>query len=200
MAFFELNPNAVAVVITFLEMVRRPERIEMPASPLRLEPLKDLSTDEYLRLFRRVGEPYLWSERLLTSKAELEQLLADPGLEVFAVVDGSGAEAGILEIDFRKEGEARIAFVGLVPQYTGQGHGRWLLAEALRLAWREGVRRVLVNTNSNDHPAALRTYLRQGFRPYGRAVGTLKDPRLQGLYPRDAAPHIPIIAHPRRVT
>jgi GNAT superfamily N-acetyltransferase len=200
MAFFELNPNAVAVVITFLEMVRRPERIEMPASPLRLEPLKDLSTDEYLRLFRRVGEPYLWSERLLTSKAELEQLLADPGLEVFAVVDGSGAEAGILEIDFRKEGEARIAFVGLVPQHTGQGHGRWLLAEALRLAWREGVRRVLVNTNSNDHPAALRTYLRQGFRPYGRAVGTLKDPRLQGLYPRDAAPHIPIIARPRRVT
>jgi GNAT superfamily N-acetyltransferase len=86
-----------------------------------------------------------------------------------------------------------------VPGLTGQGHGRWLLSEALRLAWRKDVRRVVVNTNSNDHPAALRSYLRQGFRPYGRAIGTLKDPRLQGLYPREAAPHLPIIEHPRRV-
>jgi hypothetical protein len=115
MAFSELHPTALAVVITFLEMVRRPEAIETPASPLRLQSLKAVSAHDYLQLFRRIGEPYLWCERLLMSEAELDGMLADPGVEVFAVLDGSGAEAGMLELDFREAGQARIAMSAWCP-------------------------------------------------------------------------------------
>ena len=41
---------------------------------------------------------------------------------------------------------------------AGQGHGRWLLAEALRRAWTERVERVRVHTCTLDHPAALSAY------------------------------------------
>ena len=57
------------------------------------------------------------------------------------MVDESDAEIGMIELDFREPHECELAFIGLVPQLAGQGHGRWLLAEAVRRAWREGVAR-----------------------------------------------------------
>ena len=84
----------------------------------------------------------------------------------------------MLELDFREAGQCEIAFIGLVPELAGQGHGRWLLAEALRLAWRDGVSRVHVHTCSLDHPAALAAYRRAGFTAFKRAIERFPDPRL----------------------
>ncbi len=69
---------------------------------------------------------------------------------------------------------------------------RWLLAEALRLAWREGIARVHVHTCTLDHPAALGAYRRAGFVPYKRAVERFHDPRLLGILPRSCAPQVPL--------
>src|SRR5918999_1617178 len=77
---------------------------------------------------------------------------------------------------------------------AGRGHGAWLFAETLKLAWRPGVRRVHVNTCTLDHPAALRAYLKAGFTAYKRAFESFPDPRLAGLLPSDAAPQIPLVA------
>jgi len=79
-----------------------------------------------------------------------------------------------------------------VPELAGQGHGRWLLAEAVSRAWRGGVERVHVHTCSLDHPAALAAYRRAGFAPYKRAIERFPDPRLLGILPRDCAPQIPL--------
>jgi GNAT superfamily N-acetyltransferase len=99
----------------------------------------------------------------------------------------------MLELDFREANACELAFVGLVPDLSGQGHGRWLLAEALQLAWREGIERVHVHTCTLDHPAALSAYLRAGFIPYRRAIERFPDPRLLGILPRDCAPQSPLI-------
>ena len=78
-------------------------------------------------------------------------------------------------------------------ELAGQGHGRWLLAEALRLAWREGISRVHVHTCTLDHPAALAAYRRAGFTAYKRAVERFPDPRLAGILPPDCAPQLPLV-------
>jgi ribosomal protein S18 acetylase RimI-like enzyme len=80
-----------------------------------------------------------------------------------------------------------------VPELAVQGHGRWLLAEAVRLAWRPGVTRVHVHTCSLDHPAALAAYRRAGFMPFRRAVERFPDPRLLGIFPPGAAPQVPLL-------
>ena len=99
----------------------------------------------------------------------------------------------MLELDFREAGECELSFVGLVPELSGQGHGRWLLAEAVSRAWREGVTRVHVHTCTLDHPAALGAYRRAGFTPYKRAIERFPDPRLLGIFPRDCAPQVPLL-------
>jgi len=125
------------------------------------------------------------------SDAELKAIIADPGVEFFEVAAVEPV-VGMLELDFRQSGECEIAFVGLVPDLAGQGHGRWLLAKALRLAWRDGVRRVHVHTCTLDHPAALRAYERAGFKATKRAVERFPDPRLMGILPADCAPQVPL--------
>ncbi|MGE3396780.1 MAG: GNAT family N-acetyltransferase, partial [Sphingomonas sp.] len=81
----------------------------------------------------------------------------------------------------------------LTPERAGQGHGRWLFAEALAQAWQDDVRRVTVHTCSLDHPAALPAYLRAGFAAVRRAFESFPDPRLAGLLPEDIAPQVPLI-------
>jgi GNAT superfamily N-acetyltransferase len=123
---------------------------------------------------------------------ELEAILGDPGVELFEVAAVEPV-VGMLELDFREPGQCEIAFIGLVPELAGQGHGRWLLAKALRLAWREGTSRVHVHTCTLDHPAALSAYRRAGFTAYKRAIERFPDPRLLGILPADCAPQLPLV-------
>jgi len=179
----------VAAVVTYLEMDRPPPAAPLPASPLRLERWAGADPERYRALFRRVGSRWLWFSRLAMSDAELSARVA----EVHVVIGPDGADAGFIELDFREPGLCTIRFLGLVPELAGMGHGKWLFAETLRLAWAPGVGKVRVHTCSLDHPAALPAYLRAGFVAKRRAFESFPDPRLAGLLPRDVAPQIPLV-------
>lgn len=185
----DIPAGQVATIVTYLEMRTRPPLRPMPASPLRLERWRDPHPDKYRTLFRRVGERWLWYSRLAMDDATLRRSVA----EVYAVVDRQGIEVGMIELDFSAPGECLIRFLGLVPELAGKGHGKWLFAQVLALAWRPGIARVVVNTCSLDHPAALPSYLRAGFVAVRRALESFPDPRLIGLLRPDVAPQIPVV-------
>ena len=191
MSYEALPDGELAAVVTFLEM-REPPEPASAKSTLQLRRVANPSADQYRALFRKVGAPWLWFSRLIMDDAKLESIIHDPSVHLYEV---SAVEAvvGMLELDFRESGECELAFIGLVPQLAGQGHGKWLLSEAVRLAWRDDVRRVHVHTCSLDHPAALSAYRRAGFRPYKRAVERFPDPRTLGILPPDCAPQIPLL-------
>jgi GNAT superfamily N-acetyltransferase len=188
----DIPPGHLGAVVTFLAMTERPRPAPLPASPLRLERWKDPEPARYRVLFERVGARWLWFSRLAMEEERLRSEIQ----EVHAVVDRAGVEVGMIELDFRTAGECLIRFLGLVPELAGKGHGRWLCAQTLALAWRPGVRRVAVNTCTLDHPAALPSYLRAGFRAYRRAFESFPDPRLSGLLPAECAPQLPVVRSP----
>ncbi len=192
MALIELAPGEVGTVVTFLEMTERPRPRPMPASPLRIVQWRAVQPAKYRLLFRRVGGRWLWYSRLVMDDADL---LGSVG-EVYAVVDRAGIEVGMIEFDFRKRGECLIRFLGLVPELAGRGHGKWLFGQVLALAWRPGIERVHVNTCTLDHPAALPSYLKAGFKAYKRAFESYPDPRQAGCLPADVAPQIPLVGRP----
>ncbi|MDO7834057.1 GNAT family N-acetyltransferase [Sphingobium sp. HBC34] len=193
MPFLPVEPGMVAAVVTHLEMRDRPRPAPLPIAPLRLVRWKAPDLDAYRTLFRRVGEPWLWFSRLVMHDAALAAILHDRAVEVYAVIDPRGAEVGLLELDFRFMPDCELSFFGLIPQLTGKGFGRWLMAQAKSLAWRKGVARFRVHTCTLDSPAALGFYLKSGFVPVGREIETFADPRLAGVLPRDAAPHVPLL-------
>ena len=189
MALTELPDGAIGTVVTYLEMMERPPLRPTPHAPFRMQRWQSVDPRKYRLLFKRVGARWLWYSRLAMSDDRLRSAIGD----LHVVIDGHGIEVGMVELDFARPSECAIRFLGLVPELTGRGYGKWLLANALALTWRKDVRRVHVHTCTLDHPAALPAYLRAGFVPYKQAFESFPDPRLSGLLPRDCAPHIPLI-------
>ena len=193
MNLIDIPDGQLGAVVTYLDMRERPRPRPLPASPLRLKPWPEVTPDQYRTLFARVGGRWLWYSRLAMDDAALAARMAS----VHAVLDPAGVEVGLVELDFRKPGECLIAFLGLVPELAGKGHGAWLFAQTLALAWRKDVERVTVNTCTLDHPAALPAYMKAGFTAYKRAFESFPDPRLAGLLPPDIAPQVPLFGDSR---
>jgi GNAT superfamily N-acetyltransferase len=193
MALTMVPDGHCAAIVTHLEMTERPRPQPLRTSGLRLVhwPRPDLA--KYRALFSRVGTPWLWFSRAVMPDAAVTAIIRHPAVEVYAVADPRGIEVGILELDFRRLPDCEIGYFGLVPELNGNGHGRWLMGEALARAWRKDVSRVWVHTCTLDHPSALSFYRAQGFVPFKREVETFPDPRLTGHLTRDAAPQVPIL-------
>lgn len=191
MSYDPVADGELAAVVTFLEMRKPPDRA-VPPSPLGVRRIERPALDDYRALFRLVGSPWLWFSRLLLNDDQLSAIIRDPKVELYLVLDEAGRDCGMIELDFRADGACELAFIGLVPALSGQGHGRWLLAEALDRAWRDGIERVHVHTCTLDHPAALPAYRRAGFKVVGRAVEIFPDPRLAGILPATSAPQVPL--------
>ena len=196
MSYDPVPDTDIAAVVTFLEMRERPDT-EVPPSTLDLQRIQSPTPERYRALFRLVGAPWLWFSRLTLDDERLAEIISDPKVELYVALDGNGRDVGMLELDFREAGQCELAFVGLIPDLAGLGHGRWLLAEAVSRAWRDGIIRVHVHTCSLDHPAALAAYRRAGFTPVRRAVERFPDPRLTGILPKDCAPQVPLLGTER---
>ena len=198
MALTPVPADEIATIVTTLEMTTRPAPRPLPESPLRLVAWTRPEPAKYRALFRRVGAPWLWFSRLVMDDATLTRIIHDPAVAVLVALDRHGIEVGLLELDFRAAGACELAYVGLIPELAGQGHGRWLMAHALMRAWTKEVSRVWVHTCTLDHPSALGFYRASGFTPVGRTIETFTDPRVDGLLPADVAPQIPLLAPIRR--
>ncbi len=185
-------PGYLTVVVTYLEM-RAPPPVPPPPPNPEARIRRDVrpSVDGYRFLYDGVGESWLWSERRGLGATDLALILSDPRLQWLVLSQGRRI-AGFAELDRRPAPDIRLAYLGLLPGYCGCGLGSWLLAHTLDQAWRGRPRRVLVNTCTFDHPAALGLYQRAGFTPIESIVRHTPDPRLTGLLPRDAAPHVPL--------
>lgn len=191
--YHDVPAGALATVVTYLEMTApAPARAERAAAACSLRRVAPPGLGWYRDLYRRVGADWLWSSRLALSDAALSAILSAPRVNVYALVL-DGRDEGLLELDFREPGECELAFFGVSPALVGHGAGRWLMNQAVALAWSQPIRRFWVHTCTLDAPAALPFYVRSGFVPYARKVEVYDDPRLTGALPRSAAPQVPII-------
>ena len=193
--YIDVPDGKIASVQTLLHMFAMPElRPDVAAPPWTLRAAGPVPSDWYLGVFRRVGEPWLWFSRLLMPDDELRAILDDPHVRIFTL-RFDGADEGLLELDFRHEGECELRFLGLTAALIGTGAGRWLMNRALEIAWAQPISRFWLHSCNLDHPAALDFYKRSGFVPYARQIEIADDPRLTSVIRRDAAPHVPLIRH-----
>jgi GNAT superfamily N-acetyltransferase len=169
------DKGAIETVVTYLEVTGPPAgpALAPPRGGIEVRRAVRPTTGFYRYLYDAIGRDWLWYERKLLDDAALAAIIHDPRVEV-NVLWADGVPAGLAELDFRAP-DVELAYFGVLPEFIGQGLGRFLLDWALRYVWRSRPRRLWVHTCDLDHPRALKVYQKAGFRIYDRQL-TLATP------------------------
>ncbi|WP_299371311.1 GNAT family N-acetyltransferase [uncultured Tateyamaria sp.] len=182
----------VATVVTHLETRARPETRDVPAPEgWRLTRIQTPTVPWYRALYQAVGADWLWFGRMKLPDAEIDAVLSDGDVHVYAL-QKDGVDGALMELDFRTEGECELVYFGLIPALIGTGAGRFLMNAAIDAAWSAPIDRFHVFTCTLDSPQALAFYRRSGFTPIAQKIEIADDPRITFGYDRSLAPHVPI--------
>jgi GNAT superfamily N-acetyltransferase len=163
------------IITTYLQMFAHPQRVvPPPREGLTVVHARKPSVAYYRFLYDTVGRDYDWTSRKKLSDAELAALLNDPRFEVHVLMV-DGVPVGFAELDRRIEGEIELVQFGLMPQFIGQGLGRYFLQWTIDKAWSHSPRRFWLHTCTKDHPAALPNYRKAGFAIYKEGINEKED-------------------------
>jgi GNAT superfamily N-acetyltransferase len=162
--------DGMKVKTTYLQMFAHPQRVVTPPREgIAVIHAKKPPVSYYRFLYNAVGRDYDWTSRKKLSDAELAVLLQDSRLEVHILM-ADGVPAGFAELDRRIEGEIELVQFGLMPEFIGQGLGRYFLQWTIDKVWSYSPRRFWLHTCTKDHPAAMPNYLKAGFAIYNEGL------------------------------
>ena len=165
----------VDLLVTYMEMTGPPAAPEVAKPVHGAEVGREiLSRDDYLNLYRAVGDAVQWDQRLLMSPTDLDAFLAGAANRIFVLRLGNQA-VGLCEFDGSGGAEVELTNFGVIPEVQGRGLGPYLLDRALRSIWSEGARRVWLHTDTYDHRKAQLTYRRAGFAVFAERVESFPD-------------------------
>jgi ribosomal protein S18 acetylase RimI-like enzyme len=157
--------NDAIVRVSYLELTRPPAPIPAHAGDERISQAK-MPSEEYLALYKRVGESVRWDQRLNMSRPDLDRLLQSEVSHVYVLTDSSDQSLGFCEFECVNFPDVELKNFGLVPLARGRGLALWLLLTALHQEWSRYPKRIWLHTDNWDHPAAVHLYEKAGFRPY----------------------------------
>ena len=158
--------EVVDVTVYYLEMLAPSTKVvPVPRDGLSVVHAKKPTGPYYRFLYNTVGADYRWLNRRNLSDAQLAEVVQRPEIEVH-VLHVDGTPAGYAEFDRSQENEIELVQFGLMPEFIGQGLGKWFLQWAIDHAWSEQINRFWLHTCTLDHPNALSTYQKAGFVVY----------------------------------
>jgi GNAT superfamily N-acetyltransferase len=164
----------MAVTTTHLQMLARPTQlVAAPREGITVIHARRPTVAFYRFLYNSVGHDWQWTSRRKLPDAELARIIQDPHEEVH-VLFVEGVPAGFADLDRRVPGEIEIVQFGLVPEFIGQGLGKYFLHWVIDKAFSYHPNRLWLHTCTNDHPAALPNYLKAGLAIYKEEVAEKK--------------------------
>jgi len=156
----------IEVTVHYLEIQAPSNRfVPAPREGLTVLHVPSPTVPYYRSLYNSVGKDFRWLTRRKMSDEQLAAIIGDP-LDELHVLHVEGTPAGFAELDRRKPNEIELVQFGLMPDFIGQGLGKWFLQSTIDMAWSHEPKRFWLHTCTLDHPAALPNYLKAGFMLY----------------------------------
>lgn len=143
-----------------------PDEIVWPAG-VSFQPEAGMALDAYRALYDMVGRKWHWVNRRHLDDRQLAALIHHPATEIF-VLRRDAAPIGYIELNFKLFPQVEIVFLGLVEAEIGNSLGPLMMKRAMQIIKARESNRVIIQTCTLDHPAALRLYQSVGFSPYRR--------------------------------
>lgn len=151
----------IPVKTWFLTFIGKQPEAPLPGGAINIEQWENPPVNEYLKIYEEVGSAWGWTDRLLKSQEELEEILKSTNNEVW-LFTADKQVAGFFELT-RSERETEVVYLGLKPEWIGKGLGQKLIQAAVYVASKNN-HNAWLHTCERDHPAALQSYLNAGFK------------------------------------
>lgn len=156
--------------VTHLEMLQPFPLATWNAAPSELpnqiafEKAHKLALPDYRQLYHDVGDKWFWVNCKHMDNATLATIIHSASTEIH-LLRQTGKNIGFVELNLRDFPSVEIVFVGLIESHIGLGLGRYMLSRTLWDFAARGVRKLMIQTCSLDHPNALALYQEFGFTP-----------------------------------
>ena len=116
--------------------------------------------------YKQIGRKHRWIDRLVWSDKKWIDYVESPIVKTFILKDNNNLAGYYETIQDLVNNHSEIAYFGILEEYFGKKCGGYLLSEAIKKLFEEGMSRVWLHTCSLDHENAIKNYLARGMQVF----------------------------------
>ena len=116
--------------------------------------------------YKQIGRKHRWIDRLVWGDERWIEYVENPRVETFILKDNSNLAGYYETIRDLGNDHSEIAYFGILEEYIGKKCGGYLLSEAIKRLFKEGISRVWLHTCTLDHENAIKNYLARGMQVF----------------------------------
>ena len=116
--------------------------------------------------YKNIGKNHEWIDRLIWTEEQWIDYLSSKRVKTY-VLKFKDDLVGFFELIHNLENkEIEIAYFGILEEYQNKKLGSFLLSEAIKVSFKNKIKRVWVHTCSLDHKNALNNYIARGMKVF----------------------------------
>ena len=116
--------------------------------------------------YKQIGKKYRWIDRLAWDDKKWIEYVENPRVKTFVLKENSNLVGFYETVRDFDNGHSEIAYFGILEEYFGKKCGGYLLSEAIKKLFEDGISRVWLHTCSLDHKNAIKNYLARGMQVF----------------------------------
>ena len=116
--------------------------------------------------YKQIGKKYRWIDRLAWGDKKWIEYVENPRVKTFVLKENSNLVGFYETVRDFDNGHSEIAYFGILEEYFGKKCGGYLLSEAIKKLFEDGISRVWLHTCSLDHKNAIKNYLARGMEVF----------------------------------
>ena len=122
----------------------------------------DFQINKYF--YKKIGKDHRWVDRLSWGEKIWIDYVEDAKVKTFVLKDKENLIGYFEQIFHTEKKSCEIAYFGILKEHYGKKYGGFLLTEAIKNSFINGIEKVWVHTCSLDHKYALKNYQARGMK------------------------------------
>tara|TARA_B100001540_G_scaffold314122_1_gene338403 strand:- start:356 stop:868 length:513 start_codon:yes stop_codon:yes gene_type:complete len=114
--------------------------------------------------YKQIGKDHRWIDRLSWNEKNWIDYVEDNKVKTNVLRDREDPVGYFEQIFHFEKKSCEIAYLGILKEYYGKKYGGFLLSEAIKNSFINGIEKVWVHTCSLDHKYALKNYQARGMK------------------------------------
>ena len=151
---------------SFLEInsIKKLNRSKSPGPNFKINQLDppDFQLNKFF--YKQIGKKYRWIDRLAWDDKKWIEYVENPRVKTFVLKENNNLVGFYETVRDFDNGHSEIAYFGILEEYFGKKCGGYLLSEAIKKLFEDGISRVWLHTCSLDHKNAIKNYLARGMQ------------------------------------